>query len=507
MAFSNMNEFPRLSPKFTALSALGAFMVGVMFYGLIRYALAGSYLDHAEPEVVDRAWALLSGHNLYDDVDDVFHSSLIYGPNLFLASAAVMALFGGSIMASKLVVTIAIASSVAIMAAYIWRAYGFAYLGLAMIVFSSILMTASPFSMWVRPDPLLVLMVTLPFAAIAIKPEADSHWILAIFTAICIGLAVNLKIHGFIYFAPFVIRYCSNKWYITWPVMAAVAVLAFLVSFTNSGISLENYYAALTSVTETRKIIVSFLPTIFRYGLIFITPVILAVCILFIRKKQLPWRELVYFATLFAAWGMLVYPASVAGSGWYHFIPLAPVTVDVLCRLSVQLKTHKIALNSLLAIFVVAYVIFPITPQKRIHRNIDNMSWTSDAIAEINKIVSMYPGKTIEMGYGEDFAETYKHTFVRPVLFFAGHRSTISAMSAMERKYKDEIPPFSKVEHIKRCKTDVWLIPKDEKPFAMQNYFKPEPAFWPEYMQTFVNSYEKRRSFDFYDVWQCRDKP
>ncbi len=56
---------------------------------------------------------------------------------------------------------------------------------------------------------------------------------------------------------------------------------------------------------------------------------------------------------------------------------------------------------------------------------------------------------------------------------------------------------------IRGCNTDIWLIPKDEQPFTMIGYYG-NRMFRTAFVEAFLNNYEKRESFDYFDVWACK---
>ena len=72
------------------------------FYALYRYSIFASYMDHAEPNVAFRSWRLVSGGAVYNPVDSESFLLVAYGPIIFLINSFYLAIFGGSVLASKL---------------------------------------------------------------------------------------------------------------------------------------------------------------------------------------------------------------------------------------------------------------------------------------------------------------------------------------------------------------------------------------------------------------------
>lgn len=66
------------------------------------YLFCPGYVDTGEPNIVALAWRLLDGNLVYLPIDDAARITNIYGPYLYLIHAAVLGLFGGSVMIGKL---------------------------------------------------------------------------------------------------------------------------------------------------------------------------------------------------------------------------------------------------------------------------------------------------------------------------------------------------------------------------------------------------------------------
>ena len=55
------------------------------------------------------------------------------------------------------------------------------------------------------------------------------------------------------------------------------------------------------------------------------------------------------------------------------------------------------------------------------------------------------------------------------------------------------------------CATDIWLIPKDEKPFTWPGYY-PTRAYGDEFPAEFVKHYEVIDKREHFDLWGCRNR-
>ena len=126
-----------------------------------------------------------------------------------------------------------------------------------------------------------------------------------------------------------------------------------------------------------------------------------------------------------------------------------------------------------------------------------------NAAGEIHAVAERFKDDTVQMGYGESF-ESYRLSFYKPILMFAGQPVTVDAQEAMEFQSigLDFTEKF--IADLEACKTRHWLIPKGERPFGMQSYYG-GPSLFGRAAGVFVERYRKSDSLDHYDIWSCRD--
>jgi hypothetical protein len=495
---SQTNYFPKI------IGAVSAAAFVYFAFSSLMYVSLETYFDHAEPNVIVRSWRLIQGGHLYYPETSPNFIMSVYGPVLFIINSIYLKLFGGTIAVSKLAGVVSALASVGLFTLFAKKAYGTNLAGLGALIFTCTLLAAAPISIWARPDPHTILLVTISLYATTLNSPLIRGWIPAIGTAMCIGLAVNLKAHAFIYFIPLMFGYFSKNKLSKWPIMATISVAVFLLPFFFHGISLEIYIRRLISMIGGRGIETSLLYTAVKYSIIFLSPVIALIAVLIFERKALKKIDLIYFAALFLCITASLYSASVPGASWYHFLPFLAISTDLILRFSKHLSPNPKAFIGIQILFAIAFIILSITPQKRFMRNLKNHAWSSDITREVRKIIDDHPGKTIEMGYGQDVASTYKTTFIRPILTFAGNPTTFTAPAAMELRFLGKPSTPAQINRIKQCKTDIWLIPTGEHPFTMQNYFVSKPTFWPEVSAAFEQSYILSGSQKFFDIWVCR---
>jgi hypothetical protein len=466
------------------------------------YASLDTYVDHALPNIAIRSWRFLSGLNLYYPADSINFMAGVYGPLLYLANGLILWIFGGTLAAGSLAGGIALFIGMAVLALHLFRTSDRDIAAVGVIMFLGIVLAVSPLSFWTRPDPFILMLVCIAVAASGLKKYGT--YAPHVGVAVCIGLAVNFKAHAFIYFIPIVFRYCSARWYVSWPLMVVLSVGVFLLPFGLSFISLELYLGRLFDIVGGRTINLNMLRTVLKYSTLFLSPLIALAVVWGWARPRIESRNIIYLGTFFGCMCAGIYSASIPGAGWYHLLPFAPVSVDLFSKFARSLKDSPAPRIGVLSVFFLIFVIISITPQKRLWRNYDRLSAMSPVADEIRGALKKYSGKSIQMGYGQDVAKTYGLTNPRPLLAFAGNPTTVTGPSAMEMRYQGEPVSGALLEHIQGCKTDLWLIPKGERPFTMNNYFKNEPAFWPEFQEAFNVAYERQASLKYFDVWACK---
>src|SRR6185312_1859854 len=281
--------------------AIAATLLVTASYAYLRF---GAYLDHIEGGVVVSGWEYAaSGTPLYQLQDGVPRFATYYGPLAYLVEDLAPLLFQPSIAVSKLASLLALFATIAIMAAHflVRRQSQGAWGGLFYLLAGCLFFV--PVSFWVRPDPFETLLVAAG-VALAANPIA---------LGLCIGLAVNFKIHAFIYFFPILVESLAARRWQSLAIVAASAMVAFALPFLAPGLSLHDYLAGLLSQIggrhPSRADLAAILVPALLLGLPMAYPLVT-------QKRGEPDR--VYALAALAALGLLFYPAAFPGAGPYH---------------------------------------------------------------------------------------------------------------------------------------------------------------------------------------------
>ena len=185
------------------------------------YTSFGSYLDHAEPFVVIDSWRLAQGGQLFLPITSEEYTVTAYGPLIYIIHASYMMVAGATISVSKIPSAWAAFAAVVVLGVFILRRHGVQRLPFGIFIAITFLMIAGFMSFWTRPDPYLILLVAIALCSTSFDQKLGySSWVAPVVIAVCAGLAFNLKIHAPLYFVPLVFRYCLDRWFVRWPVMA-----------------------------------------------------------------------------------------------------------------------------------------------------------------------------------------------------------------------------------------------------------------------------------------------
>jgi len=126
---------------------------------------------------------------------------------------------------------------------------------------------------------------------------------------------------------------------------------------------------------------------------------------------------------------------------------------------------------------------------------------------EINNINKSNPGKKIHMGIGSGrpfsprVTKGWSSTYYRALLPALGHPYILDSASWIDFTENIKLPNGF-VDRVKNCEIDIWLIPKNQKPFALT--WRGEQVFSNNFQDLFVNTYNKINSSTNYDLWGCK---
>jgi hypothetical protein len=467
----------------------------------IHYVDFSGYFDHGEPNMAIRSWRVAQGLPAYMPPDAPDFLLTLYGPLPYLWNGLWLNLFGGAIACSKLGGILAALLTLAAFAHHAWHRFGPIWLAPGLALMSAGLLMATPFSLWTRADPVTLMLVALALTATAqLGRSGKSWWMAPLALGVLTGLAMNVKAHGFLFMAPLALGFAARRWPFAWPLAALAAALAWYAPFLLPSFPLEPYLDGLQRAVGVRGIETDLLLLSIKRMLPFLAPLLLLPW----AWKNLPGNERLYALAYGACLAIGLYPASVAGSAWYQLIPFLPLWADLCLRLSrAALAERPRRLLASLTLLILIPLLLGWPSQRRLHKYMSERAFMTEAAAEIEAAMARHPGQAVEMGFGRDVAETYRTTFLKPILAFKGHPTSLDGWSDMEMAFIGMKPSESRRDRLSGCASPWWLIPAGEPPFTMPSVFQGQDFLF-AYRQSFLEAYELKEKGQFFDLWGCR---
>ncbi len=483
----------------------GLYLIDLAWMGG-SYLLYPGYLDHGEPSITVLSWRLLDGVPAYPPFDAPGRVTNVYGPLTYLLNAFSHLIAGNSMSTGKAASVIA-AVLVPIFLFSDHRRNGFSAGAVALVLGAGFVLFSIPLTLFNRPDSALALLVAgAVWTRNASEPEAP-EWGRTIVIGILGGLAVSLKIHAGIFFVPVALVFFLERgsgyrsFFLSACVGTGVGLAIALAFFALPLFSLGDYlswFGPLSGKPEPLHLLTRLL----RYSALYVVPVVLLFALARSqRKKHERLCERAYFGGYLACLAVAILLGSRPGAGIHYMFPLFPIAVDLILRHGQRAAMRKDIVWAGVGVFAVIMLALGIPVQKRFQHAL-HWDEAKQISADLTSIMAANPDKTIEMGLGENITRYYR-TWSRPVLALAGNPYTLDMGIVMETAFLKIPLTDDTLALIRGCNTDLWLVPKGERPFKMIGYYG-VPVFDEAFKEAFFSNYEKRESSVFYDLWGCK---
>lgn len=470
------------------LAGLNLMVVAILYQ---RYA---GYVDHGESAISAMAWRMLDGATVYLPLDSPDWITNVYGPLTYLWHAWPLALFGGSVGASKVAAMVA---AILLPPALLVLARGLGPLTGWTIAFLVGLTTINiAFPVVIRPDALLTLVVAL--AVFAARRAKRWGWRATLAIGLAAGAAVNLKVHGFLYLAPIGLFHLWGQWR-RLPLLAASALAMAGLPFLSPSFPLREYLAWFGPLAAKENQ--------WRVGWYWEVALYLAPLLLLALgpRRRPSGAERAYLGGYVLCLVLVLFPATKLGGGVHYFMPFLPLAADLIRRACAPGPT----LGQRAAITVLALIPLAASYQGE-RRFFKKLEWTQSAaaVAEIETLLDRYHDKRVQMAVGylaaTDFGASLSYHFYqwRNLPIYRGHPYTLDAGIAQELSKAGIALPPEAITRIKTCHTEIWLTPKDSLPFGLTGYYNRE-VFPDAARAAFFAHNTKIASGTFYDVWAC----
>jgi hypothetical protein len=460
----------------------------ILLFGWFNYVFLFSpvYLgpmSHIQPLIADVSWYFASGKPVYHGPDSVEVYNILYGPWLFIFAGWCEQALGPSVFSAKLGGELALLVTLVVLFELLRKRAGAGFAITGVGIFAAIIMALDPVEILVRTDVYITLFVLVGCWAAGSSFKAAPYIL-----GLMLGLCVNLKIHGGVYFLPLAWLAWQSGWRSKQSLTVAMtalitAIFPFLVF---SNVSLRNYLWTL-GVAGSQGINLINLFTNIEWFFLLCVPLAAVVALASLRDAPATARALKSFypmLLLILVEFLAILPfASKYGAGPHHYLPLSVVLLLLGADLHAQ-GVRWVWGTTVAAAGVQAACFSWLasclgTGLVRCYQDTawlqGRTNWAHSIESDLHGITAKYGADhVILMGVGNN--DDYEQTFFRSELVFAGQPIGIEPSALMESAFTGRpTPPLDQL--IKTFGQDypgrkiMWLIPKGNAPFSLESYY------------------------------------
>jgi hypothetical protein len=489
------------------LLLLGAIFLSHLFY------LAGNYLSNSYALLyANLSWISSNGQALYTGPDSVGRYSLPYGPAGYAIVGAFQHLMGPNPFASKLPVFCSWIGGflflyLTIRMRHEWKT-ALAIVTLGMAIFPHF----QEFDFWPRPDFFLFFFVLFGLWLVAKNFRFSWIWL-----GFLIGIAVDLKLHGFAYFLPVIGLLLQKR-----PDFLAAATgfcisicMALLPFIVFHQISLTNYLAVL-QMDGGHRFEPNFLSHIYGF-LVVLSMTAFAPFIIYrvdgdtlqmiIKKNGL------FLLGLIAGVILVLYPASLEGAGEHHLIPFTGLFLFLGAMFYADIKAAGLPRWTFSPVggslvfsqwgFIYIYALI-VNILFLCHLQADNRT-AQLRLVDLDQIMHKHANEIILNAPGS--LKSVESDTYRFYLVFHGMPIGIDPTAMMDFT-EGRVPEpqlgtlVEKLEAQYHCKA-MWISPRNEEPFSETSYYHPfGKVFSDLFVQDFHRRFRLSGHSDYFDIYQ-----
>jgi hypothetical protein len=478
----------------------------------VLYLLLPKFAGHIGPTVAINAWIYSQGGQLYHALDAPERYSFLYGPVPYISTAWLYDLIGPSTFSAKLAGFTCLPLSLGLLALSVrqrFRGQLITY-SVALGCFSLLALFFIYTSFKNRPDPFMIAAAALGLYSCLLRPGRTT-WLLC---GIALGIAVNAKVTGAIYFIPYLAWFFDRDGYrVPLYILLVAAAIALLPFLSVEQVSLRNYIAWLEAAGKhgiSSELILK------NLALILFAAAPIGLFVLWQWRSVGVRSWLVQYklvsATSIAAALLIVVAGAKAGSGPYHFLPFFPALAFLTAYAVSHVYNYRpttawsvYGFWAPMAALLVAAIIKAIVIFTFFGGMVFAEANESAIADELAAVMAAHPQQNIYMGYGDDHRRgSYASTFVRTELAFAGHPYLLDAAALMDFKGSGIEIPAATIDRILVDESAIWLIPVGDQPFALLNWYRRdtrEMLFDENFRLMFLKNFMKTESGQYFDLY------
>jgi hypothetical protein len=496
-------------------AGLGALMLGALGAALWAHLRSEAFADHVQPAVASISALFRRGEPVYHALDSPERYSLHYGPLLFAIVGTCQGLLGATVFATKLPATLAALASLVFLHLTVTRPgqrrEAWAWTGLAAAFFLHHFHLAFA----ARGDAFILLAVALGLF-FATRERSRS----AVFLGLCVGVAVNLKLHAIVYFLPVLVTAARQNWSrrakLGGGIAAVVAALLPFVIFPQ--VSLAHYVGWLRVASKHGFGIEEYRGSI-EWAAALAFPALFAAGVFVVRMEESARRvlrgEAAWLTALGVAFLLIIVPASKVGAGKHHLMPFIPVALHFAARLAAlsivpfRLRGAGPVLACAVALsWIAGCALSALHAANFIYRTARaDHAEAQRCAADLLGLRAAHADAVLLVAPAGD--ESYRHTFGRFRLVAGGMPAGIDPCAEMDFVRGNagtiDVAALAQAIEAKAGRSVLWVVPKGGEPFSMRTYYPPYgPLFAETVRSDFLRDFGRLRSTEYFDVYSRR---
>lgn len=485
--------------------------IAIVLITALQYLPWIGFGEQGEVNFASVSWLLYNGYELYTDMDSAARYSIQHGPIIYLIIGAVMKVLGSSYISAKLSGISAL--FLTLFLSWIWfRKSLTAKETLFLLGLEIWILLHWNQIYYMRPDIIMLLCCIISTYVAATK---NNRLVLLLGLAIPMGVMVNLKIHGIIYFLP-IIAIAYDRFGPRYFSMAYIGVASLLVGtlavapFLLPQISFTNYlgwlHQSVKAGIQVSKI-VDKLGIIVLWGLI---PILISL----IRGVNFGdfWRQNRFtLLALTVSLVIIVVVGSKWSSGTNHLIPFVAVYMHLLVLLVKEIRILQASASLqyvrgswrrgcyiFLGLLLLTVTISGFSRNMKMINIVSNNPHRIDVAQHITSLSSRYAGYTLQVGYGDEKGYSEYRDFV-PLPVFVGNPLLVEVVAITDMRLVNMPYPQATLRALEEGTVKVWLIPARQEPFTVS--FDSSSMFDEPFKQAFMSNYHLAERSKYFDVW------
>ena len=503
-------KFRKISKKFFSqqfflkTNKLFIFLISLNIILLIvfstKYFFSNFYLDHVEPQIATVSWFFEYKKDIYNTTLDYERYSLIFGPIVYYSNYLMMKIFGPSMLTSKIISFLFINLTLFLTFINSYKVtkrieFSFFLTGLMSMIFLSTVAA----TLRISNDSLVFFIISLSIYFCVSNYSVKKIFIFSVFFIFLLNIKPNLILalfpSGYYLFerSPKKIRDIA--------IFFSIGLIVLYIIWSSEHFSFVNYFHWIQIISEFQYRN-GFVLNIFFKNITFSLIWLIPLTILYILDwKKIKPSEKKFLIILFFSSFILSLTGSRQGAATAELFSLLPAALFLFCK-SYKRGTYYINKNffgfhyCFILLFICLFFHSSTKGLFKKNQFLNDNNYT-DHVIELESILSQFPNKKINMGYGSNY-KSYLISYLRPILTFDRNNFVLDVPHLVETVKK--IPINS--EFLENCNDEIYVFLKNDEHFNSKYWNK--IIFDKNFIKKFYGNFHKINQYSFFEIWTCK---